>query len=311
MRLLLIVPFLCLYFTLNAQWNFTDKAETYAQTDWQQFNLKGKVKEFRRSGGMVTQRPNGGRERQDSSKVQYKPLEDLICAFDEHGYTIHLDSKFPHDSTVTKYNKDGRRSEATGYKPGTSAILDRKFYKYDKAGNLVKYWRIDLKKKVKHLFKFDANGDEILSEYRKLDSLPFRRSKTTYIYNEKGLKTEGRQTHNNGRVVTWSYTYDGDGNTTIIDNSQSHILDSIGRIVEWKQQAGKTKSGRTNYGVIIKNKYDEQDNMIEQSNYTLEGELRSKHTSVYEFDSTGNWITQTNYKDGNKIDTITRVITYY
>ncbi len=311
MRLLLIVPFLCLYLTLNAQWNFTAKAKTYAQTDWQQFNLKGRVKEFKRIGGLVIWMPKVKEGKQDSSKVQYKPLEDLICAFDEHGYTIHLDSKFPHDSTVTKYNKDGRRSEATNYKPGTSEALNKKLYKYDKAGNLVKYVSIDLEKKVKQLFKFDASGDEVLSVYSKLDSLPFRRSKTTYIYNEKGLKTEGRQTHNNGRVVTWSYLYDGDGNTTIIDNSQSHILDSIGRMVEWKQQAEKTKSGRTNYGVIIKNKYDEQGNMIEQSNYTLEGELRSKHTHVFEFDSTGNWITQTNYKDGNKIDTITRVITYY
>ena len=58
-------------------------------------------------------------------------------------------------------------------------------------------------------------------------------------------------------------------------------------------------------------KYDEKGNKIEENQYNANGTLNYKTTFKYEFDASGNWIKQTESKDGKPSKIKEREIEYY
>lgn len=203
---------------------------------------------------------------------------------------------------------------------------------------------------------YDPQGNRIEEDqlYNE-ESLNF---KSVFVHDSSGRLKEGVETDYKGTVVfTWDYTHETalkitekrvfpnevlfstsvylyDANGNLLEETRSHTqtandfkwvyrYDELGRMLEESfylirskplpNQTGKALNYRSVYS------YDKEGHPAEKIHYGATGDMESKKSYRYKYDSEGNWVTQTAWESANSDDKTVleptevtyRTITYY
>jgi RHS repeat protein len=176
------------------------------------------------------------------------------------------------ERAVSTYDAKGNELETALYHSPESggALAEKSIHAYDAEGNrraTVTYSGDGLLLK-KTTYAYDARGN--LTEMISSDDAGLI-EKTTYTDDEKGRLTEEVVYYAHGPVTRRSaYAYDLQGNRI--------------QSLSYARDGSSTKTACT---------YDTKGNVTMRTTYATDGSLLDKLTYSYEFDSTGNWIKQT------------------
>jgi len=211
---------------------------------------------------------------------------------------------------IYRYDKEGRQIEfETGMYKACESINDdergnKSISSYDPKTRETKrtFFRSDGSSTGKNVTSYTVGGE--VKEHRIYNhdgSLGF---KTVYSYDEQGKKVKSQSYKTGGTLVT--------------DSIIEHKINKDGNRVEINIDKAPTKSGKQNGGKSVTT-FDKKGNRLEMVSYNNDGSLKgrysytynekgmetgsfdynadgsldSKTTSIYEFDSVGNWIKKT------------------
>lgn len=292
-----IISTLCLIALIAIQVS----AQVNKPTDWENYELKGKVKSIVEknwdieeekgvdttviemkfnAAGFFTAKTIAfadGRKKihtygNNGNEIEYINDEGFksTYTYDENGNMIGADDSDPKygGKSVYKFNIDNHLIETINYEPD-STIYSHYIYQYDAKGNQIEF--------------DDYKGKEIVG-------------KTTFAYNDAGKKTETAfyLRGNLNEITHYSYNEKG-------EESSHKIFDPEGKL-------------KSTYAFL----YDEKGNLISMTVTDIEQEKTTEriYSYSYEYDAQGNWITHTSYsnKDGFKkkaTENSVREIVYY
>jgi len=200
-------------------------------------------------------------------------------------------SKKPFSKNVFKYDANGNMTELVNY-TGDGKLASTIRYTYDVNGILVKEetllgnGTVDLVSSI----KTDPNGNKIeQDDVRPMGNILFN-YKYFYKYDEKGQLIERVALRGNGTLLfRYNFHYDDRGNRT-----------------EWIQTGPDSSVvGKVTY------KFNENNNMIEETRFSKDGVATAVYTYAYEYDKRNNWIRQKKMQDGKLVEIKERDYKYY
>ena len=211
-----------------------------------------------------------------------KLISKTVTTYDEKGKLK--------GTSIDFFNDQGNRIASSDY--NADSILTRKFSaEYDHRGNLIHRSSQNKEGKVvfENSFVYDNNGKvakEIISWEDQVST------KYTYEYNEQGYLARKSTFSGHGFNMVSSYSYDEDGNL-------------IERYI-----TGGSNPQRWTYN------YDDQGQAIEEIEYkcgiiSLFDETVAKSSSLFEYDSKGNWIKKILYDNEIPKSIIERKFEYF
>lgn len=169
---------------------------------------------------------------------------------------------------------------------------------------------------MKWLSKFDKSGNII--ESIGYDSIGALNSKYIYTYDKNGNKISECNYDSNGDLDSKSYyKYDNEGNELedIQYDSKGNIDYKINRRFDKRGNESERVYKRyflgDEYFSKSLKKYDNRDNIIEDTDYKSDGSIEEKLGYVYSYDKKGNWISRVCYIDEKPKFIIEREIEYY
>jgi len=202
-----------------------------------------------------------------SLSADNKVSESMVKKYDEFGRVIEsndINSQGVRTGkTESRYDRDGKLEEVQGYSGDNVLVVDKTF-SYDNSGNM-------LSKSSKN-----GTGKEINLE--------------TYKYNDHGIMIEDKIT-NFDTKTSYKYTweYDNNGNVTEMKRffGDNEVIEKYNYKYDVKGNVIETEFiNKAGIHTILTDKYDNNDNKIEEILKLNDGSLSSKTTWVY--DSTGN-----------------------
>ncbi len=252
-------------------------------------NLKGMLKSLSVNSFKVT---NEGNEMQKGKIIGkstsfYNDKGNIIEGYD---CSYSIDSSNTNSITFIKDNKvykTGSPNHSVSY----DSSKTKNIYKYDENGRKkeLNIYKSDSSLIYRITFKYDDNGNIIEKDYYNIDGSLNR--KWTYKFDNYGNEIEYNSsyssgTHFNSKAIL---QYDDKGN-----NTEVNLYNPDGALKE-----------KDNY------KYNDKGNSIEMNTYNPDGTLKDKYTFKYDYDKTGNWIKETEFKNNIPQFITEREITYY
>jgi len=197
------------------------------------------------------------------------------------------------DISYYKYNNRGNCIEQidSSYEDGRAySMLWQNTYNYDINGKIIEeYSYLDGMFAGKYLYKYDKNGDyiEIISYKDEEDTIP---TKEIFIRDNKGNIIESKK-----------YSYFGDSRTIYKYDDKGNLIKD-----EYFFQEDTISTGNLY-------KYNIENDIIEKIHF--DNQTKTKYIALkfkYKYDSKGNWIKRTDYKEDGSIENIIkRKIKYY
>ena len=272
-----------LFFLLSLQTLFVN-AQT--KTDWEKDGLKGKVKSiktdwtyrYKKDGKNFTPwKVEDGNLKTFSAKGQAMSIQYLKEGKDMTSTSKYIYTPATNSYEIKGYSADGRMYGST-------------LYKTDVKGNILEEIRLDSAGQLRDSYKYtyDGKGNQLgYGSYAKDGKL---RGRTLYTYNSLGQKTENK-TETTGYATSYiMYEYDAKGNVSMENHPPLANLP----------------------GIKFERFYDDKNNKIREVKYITTKPKSYTSTWVYEYDSKGNWIKQTEYSDeGEPYSVYERTIVYY
>ena len=121
-------------------------------------------------------------------------------------------------------------------------------------------------------------------------------TRTLYLYDLQGQLNEQTTLDSVGIIDTTTFTHDVTKNTVEETTTYTHRAITV-RVTRWYDTQGRETQTVTvgRGGSVTKTilAYDATGNMIERRVYASDGALLDHWRYTYEFDSVGNWVTQT------------------
>lgn len=247
----------------------------------------------------------------ENSKLELTPIRcknnflqkgDMDILFNDQGNKIEENIYYSKGSLyskrILKYDNNQNIIEENIYNYLPNGNLDgqytSKFYnKYDDKGNIVEQCGCNsdnnLNKNTSYMYDDKRNLIE-KNWYETDDGLG---RKDTWKYDGKGNVIENIWYKSNGSIVKkWIYKYD----------DKKNIIEEI------------IYNSNSNSDYTLYYKYDDKGNEIEVNTYSLDEDLRTKHTCQsynYNYDETGNWTKRTEFENAITIEITAREIEYY
>jgi len=219
-----------------------------------------------------------------------KGLKGKVKVLSESLYSAEGGKKLS-SKNVFKFDAKGNRTELANYSPDGKLVSNLKSA-YDANGNIVSEEMImgNGTVEVTSTIKTDAKGNRIEQhDVRPTQTTNLFNYKYFYRYNEKGQEIEKTGYLENGTFfLKHVSTYDANGNRT-----------------EW----ARLGPDNSVLGKIV-SKYDDKNNLIQQTEYKGTSELKSDFTFTYEFDRKGNWTRQNKLVAGKMVEIKERQISY-
>lgn len=263
-------------------------AEGRKTTDREEMSLKGKVKSITETSYVV---------RSESGTEKRHNVEWTKWTFNEQGNKTEEIRTEPYTGRMQQrlvftYDSGGLLMEEKAYK-SDSSLSHTYTFQYDKLGNRIEEFitEADGKLNTKYSYRFDSVGNktEMIGYNMKIPNQHFLTE--TYAYDVHYNKIKETSEHSSGNHVTvYSYTYDSNGKITELVVSEKH--DRLGDS-EYKETYT----------------YDKAGNLVEKNYCTADGKVLDK--SLFTYDASGNWISQTTYELGKILMTRERKIEYY
>ncbi|CAN5222655.1 hypothetical protein BH09BAC5_BH09BAC5_01540 [soil metagenome] len=243
---------------------------------------------------------------------------------------------------VTNYDLRGNITSATFYKTGS--ILDYRYtFKYDDAGNRIEETWFDSDNELDYRLtrKFSNKGftmetkkftdtTEGYTEKYVYEPDPEGRPVTTTLYDENdeviqvtksvydgfGNKIEDDNFDGKGKSRgKLLYTYDGKRLKTSEEayTASGEIMTKKKFTYEYRGKLSQQQNFDNNGKLVEKNifNYNENGDQSDWNNYDRTGFAIYNYTYMYEYDSKGNWISQTTFRGGKAAFITVRAIKYY
>jgi hypothetical protein len=267
------------------------------KTDWEEMNLKGRVKALHSDWESIYFNDKGMITDVEYYDDYWMYFTDGYAGYQEYSYDEdgRLASliEYDYDDNLVgqnkyEYDEEGRLSKLTEY---YGLVSDTETYTYDEKGNLVKSRKED--------------------EYGTLIRM------STHAYDAKGNKirtvTYNPDTEEPSRISEFNY----DPNGSLLEET---VSDPDGAVLTRKTYKYDSKNRKTEYaeqdlatGKITTRtyKYDPQGNLTEETRSVKSGDETSLETLIYTNDEAGNWTQIESNKDGSTVITDTRSISYY
>lgn len=283
--ILIISLFVFIIFSLTAN------AQSKKKSDVESEGLRGKVKsvnekyyiEKRIFFGLIPIKEESSYEHKIYNKEGKLVFEKDISDFREDNWNI----------SYYKYNNRGNCIEQidSSYEDGRAySMLWQNTYNYDINGKIIEeYSYLDGMFAGKYLYKYDKNGDyiEIISYKDEEDTIP---TKEIFIRDNKGNIIESKK-----------YSYFGDSRTIYKYDDKGNLIKD-----EYFFQEDTISTGNLY-------KYNIENDIIEKIHF--DNQTKTKYIALkfkYKYDSKGNWIKRTDYKEDGSIENIIkRKIKYY
>jgi hypothetical protein len=180
----------------------------------------------------------------------------------------------------TTYNRQGFQiQEDQLYRD--EALNFKSIFIYDTKGKLTNGAEHDYKDQVTFTWTYRHHAAQNMIEETRIFQNGKTFSRINYIYDQQGnLIEENHQLEQTKNAFSWVYQHDSDGRKT----EESYYLS--------RQDAGKgPKKSQLNLRVVFL--YDGQGNLVEETRHDATGQVTSNRHFQYEYDTSGNWITQT------------------
>ncbi len=279
----------------------------------------------------------------DQLKGQVKFYKQSCYTAEQHSNKVvkgRLRVNYPGDHHQTFYNPKGNRTEYIQYdsrdNPNTTIS-----YTYNPKGNKVQEQYCKEKEECRaYTYSFDSEGNlsktyESLGQEKKLLVASYTYDKAnnlivysehnasggvyrkeTYSYDDRGNKTKSIRYQPNGRVdQIKTFQYDSIGNNTRtelyykedqLEERYDYQYDKAGKVKVYIRYAG-------DLSLITKFYYtrDDQGNPLTETRYYADTKLRQKFSYSYQYDSSGNWIHKTVYRNDTPEFIYQRAYTYY
>jgi hypothetical protein len=210
--------------------------------------------------------------------------------------------------TTFKYNDLGNFFEANTF--NDDGVLSGKIInKFDSYANIIEQsvYKSDGSLFLKYLCKYDNKGTII--EMNEFNSNGNLETKSTYNYNQSGnLIEEIKEIKDNNEVKICRYTYKYDLNGNIAeeriifdDSPQIKVVPTI-RLYKYDIRGNKIEVSHIDFktsDIIHKkiSKYDDKNNLIEESTYDRKGSLIDSYSYIYNYDSYDNWVKKIEFKN--------------
>jgi len=265
-------------------------AKPVMTNDWQEMNLKGKVKSLTEIHYRIVKKSG-------QSQKTYKGKQTLL------------------------FNENGRLSQKIDFDddPRISQVYDRNLYLYNREERLVEIrgYGADSTLRMNCLFKYDNNGnvieEDISGPDKRLDA------RYTFLYDKSGKKIEmnrfNMKTGGNHDLKEW-YAYDLLGNLTEKNTEHAtgnfgsrykYTYDSMDRIVE--KNGFDFYSDGHNYEYKINYRYDSQGNLISETEKSKG--ISGTTKTLISLDRQNNWIERTTTDTDKTVFITERKIEYF
>lgn len=258
------------------------------------------------------------------------PTSKIILKYDmfnNHTETLYYGFDNDERKDVYKYNDQNKIIEEILFL--SNKISGKVTYSYNLDGNISEIFNYDSDGKLwsKRTQKYSSNGEIIESCFydgqgkfvQVNDSFYFDNgnilSRTSYSYTNGQLLEENYFNYRYGEIDSYEridYKYlDGNLYETIRTTNNKATITKFYPNNKIKEQTNYYNGNKIGYF-----KFDELGNHLESVEYIFNGELSSKRSFLYEYDSNGNWIKLTFFKYSNnddipKIFIVERNIVYY
>jgi TonB family protein len=250
--------------------------------------LRGPIKSIRAES--TSYENKSGKWVADGSRISealYSPDKKILqhSFFDPDGSPIHK------VSYSYSYDGNGKLIERKHYILG-GILADVSVPQYNEKGELV---RVDYKLEdgsvfSTHTHKYDNAGREVEDISHESGSEPFKR---VNVYSDKGslLETTSYKGAAPFKRITYTYRENGKLDKVVVHRIGERTEIEGARIYDLNGNMTEFISYGRDGSVELKevSKYDERGNTTEESRHRGDGSLISRTTTVYEFDSHGNW----------------------
>lgn len=263
----------------------------------QMMNLKGKVKSVRQRSYFVMDSAGTVVKGRKDTTIYCNVNSDFYIQFDDSARAVkeiyYSGAALQGDILVHTFSKN---TEVVEESTRTGKMYYRYTYKYGAGGKMTEMYQSQIFKdntsyNYKTVFKLDAKGNRL--------------EKKLYETNDKPELL--------GKCI---YEYDGKGNLILINGSdakgglsykESLKTDEKGCVVEHDYYNGDLTKIEHSFAL----KYDAYQNVIEKKYFKPGGKLVTVYSSIYKYDTKGNWIRRTDYENKKGVRIVERVLEYY
>lgn len=249
----------------------------------------------------------------DSTGAWVSPVDDLMKAVGPVASIV---------VEATDLSTDGSSTELARY-----PLME---FQYATSGGILKRidYAVDKSRSPSRTYTYDNKGKLIQENYHNAVDGEID-IETTYLYDAQGRPFEAisHDTKPNSLLSKEIYVHDPKRNYVEVNEywgqplraKVGYLKDALGKVVE-RQQLSTLVQGQASLGYAGKTNftYNDKGDVVQELSYGVDGNLASRKTFTYEYDSYGNWIKRTSTTeqiDGTSIETINdilyRKITYY
>ena len=188
------------------------------------------------------------------------------------------------------YNDNYKVSEENEYE-GNGKLKWKEIFKYNSKGQLTEVTDYSATGdfESRYVYKYDSKGN-ITDEEKYMDENSQAHTKTTTIYDSKGVPTQILQFNEDGKLI-----YQGSQ-----DSHGNHTLD-----MSWNADRSVKEKITQVY------KYDDYGNVTFEERTLTDGQQDMRNNYQYYYDENGNWTKKTTLEDGTPSRMVERVVAYY